>query len=285
MKRMKNTSTLIVMLIVLSSLILIRNVSAVTPSTPEFTLRIVEYPYDVPPTYRINEYTGEQVMTEEGYRVANRSVEIMIKNQPFTTFKDDNGNWYGFYYNVSYKPYLAEEWSYLYGDHSFEKIHSSGSEYTVFAYHFGDYPVDYRFSDSGGKIDFRVQAIIGFYKYYRDSSYFMDCYSVIFSGQTSAWSPTQTITLPKYDSDIFPTPTLPSQDQTEWSDPSPSNPGSYVLFGLSWEQAVIALLSVTVVVLLVVVALLVRKRSVNYSVSMMPKTLSVHSINWRRGYS
>ena len=48
------------------------------PSVPEFSLKLAAHPYDVPPTYEIEPYTGEKVLPEEGYHVENRSVEITI---------------------------------------------------------------------------------------------------------------------------------------------------------------------------------------------------------------
>ncbi len=35
-----------------------------TPSIPEFTLKYIDYSYDVPPTYKIDEYTGERWQQE-----------------------------------------------------------------------------------------------------------------------------------------------------------------------------------------------------------------------------
>ena len=55
------------------------------PLTPEFTVKIVAHPYDVPPktTTTIDQYTGkETTTTQPGYHVENKSIEITIKNQP-----------------------------------------------------------------------------------------------------------------------------------------------------------------------------------------------------------
>ena len=89
------------------------------PSIPEFTVKLVAYPYDVPPTppttsTTIDPYTGEEhVITnpgKPGYRVENRSVEITIRNQPFTEFKLDN-NHISFFYSMSYKGHYEEDWA------------------------------------------------------------------------------------------------------------------------------------------------------------------------------
>jgi hypothetical protein len=69
------------------------------PSIPEFTLKFVDNSYYVPPTYEINPYTGENVMTEEGYHVEKKSIVLKIKNQPFTHYYD-NGTSIGLFYSA-----------------------------------------------------------------------------------------------------------------------------------------------------------------------------------------
>jgi hypothetical protein len=54
------------------------------PSVPEFTLSYSDKSYSVPPTYDIDPYTGKSIITQDGYYVKNASVEVTIKNQPFT---------------------------------------------------------------------------------------------------------------------------------------------------------------------------------------------------------
>ena len=63
------------------------------PSIPEFTLKLVANPYDVPPTNstKIDPYTGEETVTIiPGYHVENKLIEITIRNQPFTDYTLDN---------------------------------------------------------------------------------------------------------------------------------------------------------------------------------------------------
>lgn len=57
------------------------------PFAPEFTVKTVAHPYDVPPktTTTIDQYTGkETTITTPGYHAENKSIEVQIKNQPFT---------------------------------------------------------------------------------------------------------------------------------------------------------------------------------------------------------
>ena len=77
--------------------------SIVKPSIPEFTIRLVDLSYDVPATYAKDPLTGNTVMTHEGYHVQNRTVDIIIENQPFTSTKLSNGNVTGLYYDVRSK--------------------------------------------------------------------------------------------------------------------------------------------------------------------------------------
>jgi hypothetical protein len=62
------------------------------PSVPEFTLRYIDLSYDVPPTYGIDQFTGKNVITQEGYHVDNQSIAFKIKNHPFTSYNDSSGN-------------------------------------------------------------------------------------------------------------------------------------------------------------------------------------------------
>jgi len=79
-------------LLVLSTFVMVKAVFAESiqaPYVPEFTVELVAHPYDVPPvtTTTIDQYSGEEIVTTiPGYHVENKSIEITIKNQPFTPF-------------------------------------------------------------------------------------------------------------------------------------------------------------------------------------------------------
>jgi hypothetical protein len=75
------------------------------PSVPEFTLKFEAQPYDLPPTYGIDSYTGKNVTIAEGGHVENKSIVVTIKNQP------SSGD---LYYNVRYKGHFEESWTELY---------------------------------------------------------------------------------------------------------------------------------------------------------------------------
>ena len=195
------------------------------PSVPEFTLKSVDYSYDVPPTYGIDQFTGENVITQSGYHVDNQSVAFKIKNQPFTSYNDSSGNIINLYFNFRFKGNFGSEWRYypfsesgqgtvkystlfyLLTDQS-PKLPASNSEYTDIALGLpflfaGDTP------SVGSQVDFQVQALIG----HIDS--IGDGFSG-FTGQTSDWSNIQTITVGESQ---IPTP---SPAATPTSTPTPS---------------------------------------------------------------
>jgi hypothetical protein len=167
-----------------------------TPSVPEFTLKFEAHPYDVPPVYSIDSYTGENVITEEGYHVENKSIVVTIKNQPFNS--SFNGTNYYLFYNLRLKGHFGEQWrevyhlwGTLYPD-SITSYQTPNSEYTVFSIPADNYPSD-------GQIDVQVRAYVG-----HDSQIFVPGGGLSDHGhyeegivldETSDWSSTQTITL------------------------------------------------------------------------------------------
>jgi len=201
------------------------------PSIPEFSVRIVAYPYDVPPktTTTIDEYTGkETTTTQPGYHVENKSIEITIKNQPFTpydlteytvyyrdrdnfsriqeSYTYDGSKTVNFYYNIGVKGYFGDNWKTVGTNYSsFEGPEPNAqldSPYTVI-FVGADYP-------EGAALDFRVQARIGYYHPYGPG---IQILGYDFYGQESGWSEAQTIKIgDSQPSSPEPTiPTSPSQ--------------------------------------------------------------------------
>jgi hypothetical protein len=176
-------------LLVLSSLVMVGSVFA--QAVPEFTVKVVAHPYDVPTTYSTDPYTGETI-THEGYHVENKSIEVWIKNQPFTPYEDAEGNEVNLYYNVRVKGHFEEDWStpitYSESD-SAERIPRSSSEYTVLSL------VDYY--NPNATVDYQVEAIMGHFY----TSYYPPGHAIAFPvtsfqvDETSGWSVTQTLTI------------------------------------------------------------------------------------------
>lgn len=162
-------------------------------SVPEFTVKLVEHPYDVPTTYSIDKYTGENI-THPGYHVENKTIEISIKNQPSAY-----GENYTLYYNIRVKGHFEKNWTEL---QSYSA--RSDSKYTVLSL-----PVYY---PPKAQVDFQVEAII-VHSY--ENRVFSDDWLAqhplaevmqpgledIYEREfeivgTSGWSETQTVTIP-----------------------------------------------------------------------------------------
>ncbi len=95
----KKVALLFSLILILSTLIVESALaqSIPKPSVPEFILKFVAYPYDVPPKYETNPYTGKNEMTQAGYHVENKSIEVIIKNQPLLSTQDASGNYANLY--------------------------------------------------------------------------------------------------------------------------------------------------------------------------------------------
>ena len=160
------------------------------PSVPEFTVKAVSHPYDVPTTYSTDPYTGETI-THEGYHVENKSIEVWIKNTPFTPYNDTDGHEVNLYYGVSAKGHFEPEWgtptAYSESD-SAERIPQSNSEYTVLSLA--------NYYSPNAQVDYQVEAIVGhFYTdYYPPGHAIAFPYTAFQVDETSGWSNTQTLT-------------------------------------------------------------------------------------------
>lgn len=193
------------------------------PSEPKFTLKIVQDPFEIQPKTSIDPYTGENVTIQAGYTVQHKSIVLTIKNQHFTPYKDSKGNTINLFYNVSVKGSFESNWRHFPSLLSKLPLTASDNDNTILSFSFitsymepqiekpndpyffklGTIPV-------GGQVDFRVQALIGYYTY---PLYETDFLNNVFNGETSEWSNTQTITIP---ATVTSTPTL-APDSTPMS--------------------------------------------------------------------
>jgi hypothetical protein len=223
----KNATLMIITVFALSSLCMVSSVFAQSyprPSVPEFTVKYVDYSYDIPPTYEIDQFTGQNITKREGEHIDNRSAVFTIRNQPFTTYVDSGNNTIGLYYNFRYKGHFGSDWGYfpfsesgqswryhapfiVFIDVPPDKFSSaSNSEYTEillrlrFLFGQGNPPMN-------TQVDFQVQALIGHIDYEGDGYY-------RFTGERSDWSNTQTLTIGEIQT--------PSPEPTTSNSPSPS---------------------------------------------------------------
>ncbi len=187
----KSFSLLLVVSIVASSLLIIQLASAQSNTDlyiPQFTVRIVAHPYDVPPSQSIDPYTGE-VTNQNGYHVENATIEMKIKNQP-------SNNPY-LYYGIGRKGHFEQTWVRNTDEHSPKP---TNSDYTILSF-----PIIYA---PQSKVDYQVETFIGLNVYHPPTGG-----TPIGSGwyftiqQESGWSDTQTLTIPDNSASASPNPT------------------------------------------------------------------------------
>jgi hypothetical protein len=232
--------------------------SITKPSVPEFTVKLIDSSYDVPPTSSVDPYTG-QTVTQAGYHVESRTIKLSIKNQPFTPFlvEDENGNnWTAdFCYNIRIKGHFSEDWMELYrASEGGYPTQDSESEYTVLSF-VGEYSstkgMEFETSaimtsfPPGAQIDFQVEAMIGYIHHVDAMPFSAD----VFEGETSGWSNTQTLTFPGNTSGTSPDGGTASDGGTQQIEPS-----SFILG-----------VAVTAIVVVVGAGLLVYFKKHNYA--------------------
>jgi hypothetical protein len=175
------------------------------PSVPEFTVELLDSSYDVPPSSSIDPYTG-QIVTQPGYHVESKTIRFSIKNQLFTPFsvQDENGNnWtVDFYYNIRWKGHFEQDWHELYHPSDGFARAELESEYTVRSFegeyssteglklHYQGLSVTF---PPNAQVDFQVDAMTGYV--HREISIPVPGSGGLFTGETSGWSETRTITI------------------------------------------------------------------------------------------
>ena len=283
----KISTLFFVILLVASSLIAVESARAAEPkpSIPEFTLKYVVDSYDVPPTYKTDPYTGKSVIDESGFHVQNNTLEVTIKNQPFTSRMDSSGNYTSLYYAVAFKGHYETDLQYLPSnalvkglpDDSFGNnvrgsayLDASHSDYTIISLH------NWQSGSvlDGGQIDFQVQAVLS----YIDQSYSGGCFT---GAQTTSvaqsdWSNTQTVTVssPTYSNATTPpistpnptfNPYYPTATPFPLINPTttPILPSTQTggLFGFDWVQTALIVMAIVIAVLVVALVAVTWRRT------------------------
>ena len=185
-----------------------------TPSIPQFTVKFVNSSYVIPASSSINPYTSQNITSPSQY-IENDSVQVIVNNQPFTpqwvqegssTFIDS------LFYNVRMKGHFTDNWTELYNPNVDYPIQSNSNYTLVYSLN-----VDSNGASSGYQLDFQVQALIGAVHrgYNASATNQLEMYPYVFTGETSDWSNTQTITItegsisPSSSPNPTPTPTVP----------------------------------------------------------------------------
>jgi hypothetical protein len=262
---------LIILVLAASAILTVYPAAAVpNPSIPEFTVQYVDHSYDVPATYGTDPYTGKTIVTNGGYHVDNRTIDVTITNQPFTPYMDPNSNQTVYlYYNLRSKGHF-EDWN-TNNLHTQNSLKASTSATTVVSF-----DIQYWNVPDEGQIDFQVQAILS----YTASSYSGSCFtgSTTTSVAQSDWSATKTLTMgtpasvqetpqPTWNPNPTSNPTFnpylpsPTPYQNPTATPNQPNILTGALAGLGWMQTALIVMVVIIAVFVVVVILLLRKVS------------------------
>ena len=140
MERIRQSlALLLVLTIATSTLILLASVPAgaqsttTKPSTLMFSIRYVDNSYDILPTYGVDQFTGETVITKQGDHVENKSFVFTIENQPFTSYINSYGYNVSLCYNLRFKGTYGTNWMYFpFDDNGVGVGRCSASIYSIF---------------------------------------------------------------------------------------------------------------------------------------------------------
>jgi hypothetical protein len=266
----KFVGLMLIAILALSSLIFIWPVNSeiIKPSVPQFTVKLFDSSYDLPPTSTIDPFTG-QTITHTGSHVEARTIEIRIKNEPFTPFSVIEGstNWTaGFSYNIRWKGHYEQEWHEIYSptigllsrEEGSETVYSNEGKYSSVEGLRMTTQGMYITLPLGAKVDFQVEAMIG-YTHRVVEGGMAPWY---FFGEKSGWSNTQTLII----TETAPTP-ITSQSPTATpiptTTPCPSDSPSVAPSDLDWTQIATVALLVAIAVLLVLGVVFLHRRRVN----------------------
>jgi hypothetical protein len=249
----KGFSLLLIAILAFSSLMMVESAYAQSiskPSVPEFMLTVTDHSYDVPPSGHVNLNTG-QFEKHAGFYMKNGSIEVSIKNQPFTSYTDSNGYEINLHYNIRAKGHGNSNWYYFPTENPEKYFHADYSTNTkrIFKYSMDNFEIrsgaffDYSAFPSSGRVDFQVQAFVGhlnltdeeFIRHLNETrnvpSTQAEDFTIGYVGQSSNWSNTQTATIPAYVYTSSSPTTVPTPSEFYSSGSSFSLPWS-TLFGV-----------------------------------------------------
>jgi hypothetical protein len=132
----KYAALILIFVFAVSSIRSVEHATAETPipkpSVPDFTVKFTDSSYVTPTTYSTDPYTRENI-THYGIYVANKTIELKIRNRDFTAYYDEAISWnISLYYNIRMKVHSEENWTQLYTNDTLPTM--SISNYTVFSY-------------------------------------------------------------------------------------------------------------------------------------------------------
>ena len=188
--RTKVALLLIITILTSSFIIILPALNQIIPPTPEFNLKIEDRSYDV-----LNA-TGT-------FHIERKFIDVNIKNAvPYSFYSVVNDSVVKMYYNVRYKPH-SQSWADAYVTPNLAPLDSN---YTTIKFGLGSANPDpggwsiwIGNATTSGQVDFQVLAVDGFYtKLTAENPPCWRIPELSHFNETgrSAWSATQTITLP-----------------------------------------------------------------------------------------
>jgi len=201
-------STLFVFVLLVESCVAPVTTPANPIAAPEVSVEIHNNPIWHPPEEYTNPYTGEVIWSYPGFYSTSGIIEITIKNRSFTPYKDTNHT-YNIYYCVFMK-LATHSWD----TNPFPRpvVYQSDSAYTVISLTYDEREMalpDLYIVYENTKIDFRIQAVEGYFNQGTPPNYF----DAIFEGEGSAFTEF-TITIPNNDKPGTSKPNIPAPSNT-----------------------------------------------------------------------
>jgi hypothetical protein len=268
----RKIALILILALIASSIAVVGNSfaqAAPKPLAPTFTATVVDRSYDEPASSTIDPYTGETI-NHPAHRVLNYTIDLVIKNQPFTPTEVQGGSRETeFVYNIQAKGHYSNDWIrlYVWG----EGPKQADSEYTKISYLLTIYPsapdkFNLQSDDWRGNInsiygipqdtqlDFQVEALVGY------GTRTIEFNSQHFEVVESATSNTQTVKLPII---VVNNTASPPPTQTQ-AMPTINNGAQPPVFqGLTIGEATIIIILSIIAVLLVVLIVVLRKKKAN----------------------
>jgi hypothetical protein len=163
----------------------------ITVYPPEFLIQFIDRSYEEAPSYTTDPYTNQSKLVWAGGHVDNKTLDITIKNQPFTPYKTSDGKEVGLHFVIRHKGHYQDWTDSYYTD----VVYASDSDTTQVTFILGE--GSWRGISTNSTIDIQVKAQIGYYYLVYDPfARPWDMRSVFNPAGESDWSGTQTITIP-----------------------------------------------------------------------------------------
>jgi hypothetical protein len=212
-----------------------------------------------PPLIITDPYTGEVTYSAPGCWVQNGNIEITIKNRPFTAYTNENGNLVNIYYCVFIKDAKNSP---LFATTPKRTVYQSNSDYTVITFTYNDDEIalpDIYVTRENIVLDFRVQAVIGYFNVGTRPQYF----DAVYEGEGTRYSEF-TITIPSTNEvgtskpNIKPTSVVPSTP--DFNTLHPSNNTNPPLQTPYTYYLIIILITLYIIILPLVIVTYLNKR-------------------------